>query len=62
MQSVRYISKLCFEERTGLLPDFSSGTGYFFAGLMPVYFEADFQGYQSMVTTAVSQVAEQLLE
>lgn len=59
MQSAHFIANYILKEPRAYYPILAVAPAIFFAGLMSV-FRGYFQGYQSMLPTAVSQVIEQL--
>lgn len=59
MQSAHFIANKVLEEPRAYYPILAVAPAIFFAGLMSV-FRGYFQGHQTMVPTAVSQVLEQL--
>jgi stage V sporulation protein B len=59
MQSAHFIANYVLKEPRAYYPILAVAPAIFFSGLMSV-FRGYFQGYQSMVPTAVSQVIEQL--
>lgn len=59
MQSAGILANYVLKNERAYYPIFAVAPAIFFAGLMSV-FRGYFQGYQSMVPTAVSQVIEQL--
>ncbi|MGI6413354.1 MAG: putative polysaccharide biosynthesis protein [Syntrophomonadaceae bacterium] len=59
IKSAGFISEFILHEPRAYYPIVAVAPAIFFAGLMSVY-RGYFQGYQSMVPTAVSQVLEQL--
>jgi len=59
MQSAQFIADYILKDSRAYYPIFAVAPAIFFAGIMAV-FRGYFQGHQSMVPTAVSQVIEQL--
>jgi len=59
MQSAQFIASNILKDSRAYLPILAVAPAIFFAGMMSV-FRGYFQGHQSMVPTAVSQVIEQL--
>jgi stage V sporulation protein B len=59
MQSAEFLASFVLKDARAYYPIFAVAPAIFFAGLMSV-FRGYFQGHQSMLPTAVSQVIEQL--